>query len=124
MPSEVATSYFHQGSTISYPNPVVIDLRIPCKGNIEGLVVMFLLAEHKAGIKYICYTNYGPKMMPLVNCDIFKKPQNPSLMMRTLRFAKIDWTDLPFLLLIFTVKTIFIILHTKIPIIVLFAVRL
>ena len=36
MPSEAATSYFHQGSTISYPNPVVIDLRIPCKGNIEG----------------------------------------------------------------------------------------
>jgi hypothetical protein len=36
MPSEAATSYFHQGSTITYPNPVVIDLRIPCKGNIEG----------------------------------------------------------------------------------------
>jgi hypothetical protein len=35
MPSEAATSYFHQGSTIIYPNPVVIDLRIPCKGNIE-----------------------------------------------------------------------------------------
>jgi hypothetical protein len=36
MPSEVATSYFHQVSTIRYPNHVVIDLRIPCKGNIEG----------------------------------------------------------------------------------------
>jgi len=36
MPSEAATSYFHQGSTITYPNPVVIDLRIPCKSNIEG----------------------------------------------------------------------------------------
>ena len=36
MPSEVATSYFHQGSTITYPNPIVIDLIIPCKGNIEG----------------------------------------------------------------------------------------
>ncbi len=36
MPSEAATSYFHQGSTITYPNPVVTDLRIPCKGNIEG----------------------------------------------------------------------------------------
>ncbi len=36
MPSKCATSHFHQGSTISYPNHVVIDLRIPCKGNIEG----------------------------------------------------------------------------------------
>jgi hypothetical protein len=36
MPSEAATSYFHQGSTITYPNLVLIDLRIPCKGNIEG----------------------------------------------------------------------------------------
>jgi hypothetical protein len=37
MPSEAATSYFHQGSTITYPNLVVIDLRIPCKGIIiEG----------------------------------------------------------------------------------------
>ncbi len=36
MPSEAAPSYFHQGSTISFPNPVVIDLRIPCKENIEG----------------------------------------------------------------------------------------
>jgi hypothetical protein len=36
MPSEAATSYFHQGSTITYPNLAVIDLRIPCKGNIEG----------------------------------------------------------------------------------------
>jgi hypothetical protein len=36
MPSEVATSYFHQGLTITYPNLVVIDLRIPCKDNIEG----------------------------------------------------------------------------------------
>ena len=36
MPSEVATSYLHQGSTITYPNPDVIDLRIPCKGNIKG----------------------------------------------------------------------------------------
>jgi hypothetical protein len=36
MPSEASTSYFHQGSTIAYPNPVVIDLRNPCKGNIEG----------------------------------------------------------------------------------------
>ena len=65
-------------------------------------MAMFLLAEHKAGIKFMCYTNFGPKMMPLLNCDIFKKPRNPSLMMRTLRFAKIDWIDLPFLLLTFT----------------------
>ncbi len=36
MPSEAATSYFHQGSTITYINSVVIDLRIPCKCNIEG----------------------------------------------------------------------------------------
>ncbi len=36
MPSEDAISYFHQGSTITYPNPIVIDSRIPCKGNIEG----------------------------------------------------------------------------------------
>jgi hypothetical protein len=36
MPSKAATSYIHQGSTITYPTPVVIDLRIPCKGNIEG----------------------------------------------------------------------------------------
>jgi len=36
MPSEAATSCFHQGSTVTYPNPVVIDLRILCKGNIEG----------------------------------------------------------------------------------------
>jgi hypothetical protein len=36
MPSDAATSYFHQGSTITYPYLVVIDLRIPCKGNIEG----------------------------------------------------------------------------------------
>jgi hypothetical protein len=36
MPNEAITSYFHQGSTISYPNPVLIDLKIPCKGNIEG----------------------------------------------------------------------------------------
>jgi len=36
MPSVSATSYFHQGSTILYPNLVVINLRIPCKGNIEG----------------------------------------------------------------------------------------
>jgi hypothetical protein len=35
MPSEVATSYVHQGSTITYPNLVVIDLRISCKGKIE-----------------------------------------------------------------------------------------
>ena len=34
--SEAATSYFHQGSTITFPNPAVIHLRIPCKGNIEG----------------------------------------------------------------------------------------
>jgi hypothetical protein len=25
----------HQGSTITYPNLVLIDLRIPCKGNIK-----------------------------------------------------------------------------------------
>jgi hypothetical protein len=124
MPSEAATSYFHQGSTISYPIHVVIDLRIPCKGNIEGASGYFLLAEHKAGIKFICYTNFGPKMMPPLNCDIFKKPRNPSLMMRTLSFAKIEWKDLPLLLHIFTVKTIFINLRTKIPIIMLFAVRL
>jgi hypothetical protein len=36
MPSEAATSYFHQGSTITYLNLVVSDLRIPYKGNIEG----------------------------------------------------------------------------------------
>jgi len=36
MPSEAATSYSRQASTITYQNPVVIDLRIPCKGNIEG----------------------------------------------------------------------------------------
>ena len=36
MPSEAATSYFNQGSTITYPNPIVIDLKIPCRGNIEG----------------------------------------------------------------------------------------
>jgi hypothetical protein len=36
MPSEAATSYFHQGSIITYPNPIAIDLRISCKGNIEG----------------------------------------------------------------------------------------
>ena len=36
MPSEAATSNFHQGATIPYPNPVVIDLRLPSKGNIEG----------------------------------------------------------------------------------------
>ena len=36
MPSEASTSHFHQGSTIKYPNRVVIDLRIPCKGNIKG----------------------------------------------------------------------------------------
>ena len=36
MPSEAATSYFHQSSTITYTNPVLIDLRIPCKCNIEG----------------------------------------------------------------------------------------
>ncbi len=36
MPSEAATSYFHQGSAITYPNSVVTDFRIPCKGNIEG----------------------------------------------------------------------------------------
>ena len=36
MPSESPTSYFHQGLTITYPNSVVIYLRIPCKGNIEG----------------------------------------------------------------------------------------
>ncbi len=88
------------------------------------LFAFFLLAENKAGIKFICYTNFGPKMIPLLNIGIFKNPRNPSLITRTLRFAKIDWTDLPFLLVIFTVKNIFIILHKKIPIIVLFAVRL
>jgi len=36
MPSEAATSYFHQGSTITYSKYIDIDLRIPCKGNIEG----------------------------------------------------------------------------------------
>ena len=36
MPIEAATSYSYQGSTITYPNHVEIDLRIPCKGNIEG----------------------------------------------------------------------------------------
>jgi len=35
MPSEAATSYFHQGSTITYPNLVVVDSRIPCTCNIE-----------------------------------------------------------------------------------------
>ena len=37
MPSKAATSYFHQGSTTTYQNPTVIDLRILCKGNIEGV---------------------------------------------------------------------------------------
>ncbi len=36
MRSEAATSYLYQGSTITYPNLVVVDLRIPCKCNIEG----------------------------------------------------------------------------------------
>ncbi len=27
-----------------------------------GLVVVFLLAEHKVDIKFICYTNFGPKI--------------------------------------------------------------
>ncbi len=36
MPSEAATSYFYQGSTITCSDPIVIDLRILCKGNIEG----------------------------------------------------------------------------------------
>ena len=36
IPSEAATSYFHQGTTIKFPNPVIIDLRIPSKGYIEG----------------------------------------------------------------------------------------
>jgi hypothetical protein len=36
MPSKAVTSYFNQGSTISYPNLVVIDLRILYKGNTEG----------------------------------------------------------------------------------------
>ena len=39
MPSEAATSYFYQGATIPYPNPVVIDMRIPSKGDIEGASV-------------------------------------------------------------------------------------
>jgi hypothetical protein len=42
MPSENATSYFHQGSTITYFIVfifVVFDLRVPCKGNIEGASV-------------------------------------------------------------------------------------
>ncbi len=36
MPSEAATTFFYQGSTITYPNPVVINLKTPCKCNIEG----------------------------------------------------------------------------------------
>ena len=45
MPSKAATSYFHHGSIITYPNPVVIDLRIPCILRVisKGLVVMFQL---------------------------------------------------------------------------------
>jgi hypothetical protein len=35
MPSEDATSYFHQGSAIIYPTLDVIGLRMPCRGNIE-----------------------------------------------------------------------------------------
>ena len=62
MPSEAATSYFHQGSTITYSNLVIIDLWIPCKGNTKERVLVFLLVEHIVGIKFICNTKFGPKI--------------------------------------------------------------
>jgi hypothetical protein len=45
MPSEATTSCFHQGSTITYPNLVLMDLRIHCKGNIEGASAYFSISQ-------------------------------------------------------------------------------
>jgi hypothetical protein len=36
MPSEDATSYFHQASAITLQNLVILDLSAPCKCNIEA----------------------------------------------------------------------------------------
>jgi hypothetical protein len=61
MPSETATSYFHQGSTITYPNSVVIDLRIYYKGNIEGASANVIVSRAQSGHQVYLLHELWPK---------------------------------------------------------------
>ncbi len=67
MPSEGATSYFYQGSTITYPNSVVIDMRIPRKRNIEGASGYISISRAQSWHQIYLLQELGLKMMILLN---------------------------------------------------------
>jgi hypothetical protein len=90
MPSEAATSYFHQSSTISYPNHVAIDFRIPCKGNIEGASAYCSISRAQIWHQFYFLLEVWHQMMIKLNCDMFRKLRNHLLMMQTRKLARID----------------------------------
>jgi hypothetical protein len=56
LPIEAASSFFHQGSTIIYPKHVVINLRIHCKGNIDGPSAYYSISQAQSWhqIYFLC----------------------------------------------------------------------
>ena len=118
--SVAATSHFHQGSTITCSNRVIIDLRIPCKGKIGASAHVSISRAQRGHQIYLLH-----KLIKTVMHNyILKRLQNDSLMTKTLKLAKIDKIDLQFLHLVLGAITIFIISHKEIQIIVLFVERL
>ena len=90
VPSEAATSYFHQGSTINNPNPIVIDLRIPSKGYIEGASGYVSISRSQSWHQIYLLHELLPKNDDTAKLRYIQKPRNHSLMMKTLKLARTD----------------------------------
>jgi hypothetical protein len=73
MLSEDATSYFHQGSTITYPNRVVIDLKIPSKGNLEKASGYVSISQARSWHKIYLLHELWPKNDTIVKLRYIPK---------------------------------------------------
>jgi hypothetical protein len=91
MPSEAATSYLYQGSTITYPNPVVIDLRIPSKGNLEEASGYVSISRAQSWHQIYLLHELWPKNDDTAKLRYIQKATKYHwLMMRTLKHARKD----------------------------------
>jgi hypothetical protein len=110
---------------MTYPNLVVVDLKIPCNGNIEGASAYVSISRAQSWHQIYLLRELRPKNDDDAKLQYIQKLRNHSLvMMKTLKLAKFDWINSQFLQLFFAAKPIFIISHKQIQKIVLFAARL
>ena len=101
MPTEAATSYFHQGFTLTYPNVVVIDLRIPCKGNIEGASAYVYIRRAQRWHQIYLVHEFWPKNDVDDKLKYIRKATTSSRMMKILKLEKIDKINSQFIQLFF-----------------------